>query len=427
MLKVLFGFFFCFYISALFAQVEVEEKIAIINNLGYNVTNCKVNERKLAKARTYISDPKDILVLGSSRVRKLNHDFFENEKVLNLGMSGAILQDLIAVYYNVEKYNTKPKIVYLGIDPWLLNNADSRWKVLIQDYNCMKKKLEHIPVNDTIYESALDKKLSQIYSNSLFKYTMDEFTEINESFSYLMTDLNMKKAPKDTLKFINKKIKDYNFYDLLSENTEFELDETGKMLVEEKKDYRGRIPLFFKRYQKINIRKLNINILTVNYGFPMLQSDGLIITKKMQTELNTIEYDGSIIYNRAFETYNERSINTSVQNYIKKPYKLSKNQKTNNANKKLFEVFVKHLIDNNIEVKFVLIPFHTTLYNSLSSNNDYAFLNEFELYIKEFAAERNIVVFGSYNPDENNLETEDFYDAMHIRPSGLRKVMLLVE
>jgi hypothetical protein len=427
MIKIISLCLICFLGCCSFAQESVEEKIVLLNHLGYNVSNYKVNERRLAICRSNIPMPLDVLILGSSRVRKINNFFFNQKVIINSGVSGCILQDLLAIYYNYEKTGVKPKEIFIGIDPWLLNNNDKRWKVVKQDFENMKNILSSKPVNDTITTVLEECKLKDLYPDTLFKYSNKTFTETDESFSFLTSELGIEKAPKNKLKFVNKKIKDPLFYETISNNTEIELTEAGNSLVNETQEYRKGAYIFKSKYQKLNIQKLNINILTSIYGFPELYADELVITYKKQNLLNTITHNGSLVYNKDFETFNEDRIKTSLKNNKKKLYKVKKNQKMNNSNKQLFELFVEYLINNGIKVTFLLFPYHPDMYSHISSNKNYSFINTFELYVNNLAKKHNIQVLGSYNPDKSNIIGEDFYDAMHLRNSGLQKILLMDE
>ena len=266
-------------------------------------------------------------------------------------------------------------------------------------------------------------KLKNLYHDSLFTFSPIDSINIENSYSFLMSDLKIEKLRKNKLKQINKIIKQPDFYDILDSVTEIELNETGKNLAFETNDYRDRPFWFLEYYQKINIKKLNLNILTSIYGFPEKKLDELIITHKTQNEQNTRIYDGSLVYSKNFETFNKNTIEVSVRNFKKSPYKLNKNQKINQANKQLFEKFVEYLHDQDIKVSFVLIPFYPEAYTFLFDKKEFSFMPEFEAYIKNFAKTKEIPVFGSYNPNIFKIDQYDFYDAMHIRKSGLIKIL----
>ncbi len=74
---------------------------------------------------------KDILVLGSSRVMpiRLGNGF-------NAGVSGADLEDRIALFEVYRKKFSIPKVVVIGCDPWILKygSYSQRWEFIFREY-----------------------------------------------------------------------------------------------------------------------------------------------------------------------------------------------------------------------------------------------------------------------------------------------------
>ena len=117
---------------------DYEKKIADQIIEGKNVTNINnYNERLLNKylINNSLFCP-DILVIGSSRVMLLNSSDFKEQTFFNNGVSGASIQDLLAIYEMYEQKKCLPKKIIIGLDPWTLNinNGQSRWMTLNQEY-----------------------------------------------------------------------------------------------------------------------------------------------------------------------------------------------------------------------------------------------------------------------------------------------------
>lgn len=72
----------------------------------------------------------ETIVLGSSRSMQIGEGIFADVK--NHGVSGAVLEDYLGIFYEYVKRNQFPKIVVLGLDPWLLNarHGQIRWRAL---------------------------------------------------------------------------------------------------------------------------------------------------------------------------------------------------------------------------------------------------------------------------------------------------------
>jgi len=100
------------------------------------VYGCNLDERKLVKYRIqYSNKPVQTLVLGSSRVLLIGNSNL-GQGVMNLGMSGATVEDDVAVAgLAFEKYD--PRLILIGADPWLFNSnsGQDRWKSLQDEYH----------------------------------------------------------------------------------------------------------------------------------------------------------------------------------------------------------------------------------------------------------------------------------------------------
>lgn len=153
--------------SAKIFHPDYENKIAKIIFSNQNATNISnYDERILQKELiNKLESSPDVLVLGSSRTMLINSTYFNDEKVINNSVSGASIEDLIAIF---QIYNTKkilPKKIILGVDPWIFNknNGQIRWHSLSKEYYSFKnKKSEN-------QESILNNKFKQLFSLSYFQ------------------------------------------------------------------------------------------------------------------------------------------------------------------------------------------------------------------------------------------------------------------
>jgi len=125
----------------LFNRRNIELNAAKIISKGKHVTNLyNYNERLFQK---YISelDPigPNVLILGSSRTMLLGSDRFISTPVYNCCVSGASIEDFLAILYLYQQNKKLPKEVILGLDPWILNdnNNQSRYETLNHEYNKM--------------------------------------------------------------------------------------------------------------------------------------------------------------------------------------------------------------------------------------------------------------------------------------------------
>jgi hypothetical protein len=94
------------------------------------------DERKFQKYRIELETHYQpaVLVVGSSRVMQISIKTYP-EKVFNLGVSGATIEDDIAlVFMSLKKFPVKK--VILGIDPWVLSGSSGqdRWLTLDKEF-----------------------------------------------------------------------------------------------------------------------------------------------------------------------------------------------------------------------------------------------------------------------------------------------------
>lgn len=123
----------------LFRGENYYREIAGILLRGKNVANLTdYNERLLQKY--YIAGlpaKKDVVVLGSSRPMLIDGSLFPGQSLFNSSVSGATLEDDIAIYWLYRKKGLFPSTVVIGLDPWLLNkaNGQTRYKSIQKDYD----------------------------------------------------------------------------------------------------------------------------------------------------------------------------------------------------------------------------------------------------------------------------------------------------
>lgn len=145
-----------------------ERKISEIIYSGKNAANISnYDERILQKELiNKIKGKPDILIIGSSRTMLINSSYFEDKKVINNSVSGASIEDLIAIYQMYKIKKNLPKKIILGIDPWLFNenNGQTRWNSLKREYYSF--------FNKTIDKDILNNKTQQLFSFSYFQSSL---------------------------------------------------------------------------------------------------------------------------------------------------------------------------------------------------------------------------------------------------------------
>lgn len=113
---------------------------------GHTVAITKNYDERLLQKYLIENDDKgyEVAVFGSSRAMDIGANIFVHETVKNYSVSGASIEDDIALYFLYERLHGKPQKVVIGGDAWLLNanSGQSRWKSVAQEYEYGKGRIE---------------------------------------------------------------------------------------------------------------------------------------------------------------------------------------------------------------------------------------------------------------------------------------------
>lgn len=146
---------------------EYEKEMADILFNGSFVTNISNYDERVFQKELInrMNNAPEILVLGSSRTMLINSAYFPNQTFFNNSVSGASIEDIIALFQIYKVRNILPKKIIIGIDPWLLNenNGQSRWKSLEYFYNIYNKQ------NDSQITTSSLHKYGELFSMSYFQ------------------------------------------------------------------------------------------------------------------------------------------------------------------------------------------------------------------------------------------------------------------
>jgi hypothetical protein len=142
-------------------------KLLVNNNAVYST---KMDERKFIKNRIIHENLKPkVLVIGSSRIMQISNDNFNNQ-ILNLGVSGASVEDHIAItLMALEKFNVDT--ILLGADPWLFNDFANqlRWKSISEEYKNSLKSIQLKSKDYNIIENKNEREIHFFYERFLEK------------------------------------------------------------------------------------------------------------------------------------------------------------------------------------------------------------------------------------------------------------------
>ncbi len=121
-----------------------------------------------------------VVVYGSSRTMDIGRDFFSDMSLQNYSVSGASVEDDIALYFLYERLHGTPQKVILGADAWLLNrnNDQTRWKSIAEEYMYGQKLLSGAgqPKGVSMFEGNTGlEKYVQLISWPYFKESVKKF------------------------------------------------------------------------------------------------------------------------------------------------------------------------------------------------------------------------------------------------------------
>jgi len=156
----------------------------------------------------------------------------------------------------------------------------------------------------------------------------------------------------------------------------------------------------YRLYKKINIKG----------DLKPTNSDIEAIAKKT--------YDGQHIYGQNYANKSEKAILAefdSLLNYAMNNYEFDQD-----AKEKLIDMVV-WAQKNNVEVSFLLSPYHPDLYDRMVKEKP-IFLDIEEIF-RVVAKKYNVGVFGSYDPVRIGCIRSEFYDGMHPKEECMTKVL----
>lgn len=133
--------------------------------------------------------------------------------------------------------------------------------------------------------------------------------------------------------------------------------------------------------------------------------------------------DGSLVYDTATRLRSsEETERTALEYAVKWRDRIDRVSRLEPARQAEFEDFVDHLVGSGVRVIIYLGPYHPTTYAYFLRERDLHLGGAVEDYLRSMAAARDIEVLGSYDPARAGVGPDDFFDAQHVRDSGVAKV-----
>ena len=298
---------------------------------GNNVTNVADYNERLVQ-RYVVGHSKmcpEVLVIGSSRTLEIDSSYFPGKTFFNNSVSGASIEDLVAIYEMYEQKACKPKNIIIGLDPWTLNknSGQTRWVAINSEYNAFLRELN----KDTITQNDDMNRYSQLISPS-----------------YFISSLNA-----------------------------------------------------------------------------LIKSRKLAIVKTTNNPMMTRLSDGSVSYGADYRNRTPAQISDMAKEYAKvnNIYSVENFNELSPQAIFLLESLVAKLEKEHVGITFFLSPYNPIVYHIFETNKQYSQISQSEIYYRDLAKKHGITVIGSFNPRACDMDETLFWDGMHSKPAGLKKLL----
>lgn len=148
-------------------------------------------------------------------------------------------------------------------------------------------------------------------------------------------------------------------------------------------------------------------------------------TNATELDVNIRLADGTITYKRDYAHRSpEKVAEVAHQEAARVPiYSLGRFLELDPEYVKRLEAFIEHLRAEGTEVILFLPPYHPDMYAAIThAGSPYRLVKDAEVYLRYFAGQHNLQVWGSYDPGITHCGQGDFYDEMHPRPNCIAKL-----
>ena len=142
---------------------------------------------------------------------------------------------------------------------------------------------------------------------------------------------------------------------------------------------------------------------------------------KYTTSVNSKDYvwykDGTIKYSEEYRVFDIKKI---IEYNKDEVYHLDGFNDIKKLDVSEFLSFIDEMQNDNVSIIFVKHSYPPLINSNIISK--YPNILKTEILIDSIALTKKIKVIGSFNPESNNLENLDYYDGMHLKPTGIKKL-----
>ncbi len=160
---------------------------------GHDVANLSNYDERLLQ-QYYIEGsqrPITIGVFGSSRSMQVSREMFPGQTFQNYSVSGAVLEDDLALYELLREKERLPRMLILALDPWILNvhHGQSRWTTLQRFYEAAARRLGLLRNRARVSDAAgySLQRIAELFSPRYFQRTLAALWNRQEHGAYYPT------------------------------------------------------------------------------------------------------------------------------------------------------------------------------------------------------------------------------------------------
>ncbi|MFN2340043.1 MAG: hypothetical protein ABR547_02065 [Halanaerobium sp.] len=120
-----------------------------------------------------IDEKNEVAVLGSSRSLQIREEMIAAAGFFNHGVSGAVLEDYIAITEIYRENDKLPEKIILGINPWIFNryNVEERWRSIEEDYYSFFD--QDYKKDEYLLEQKFGRNYGQLFSATYFQASFE--------------------------------------------------------------------------------------------------------------------------------------------------------------------------------------------------------------------------------------------------------------
>ncbi|MEG1984728.1 MAG: hypothetical protein RR009_05525 [Oscillospiraceae bacterium] len=171
---------------------------------------------------------------------------------------------------------------------------------------------------------------------------------------------------------------------------------------------------------------LKLNLFSISYFQTSLQQyfsgsyatySKIIETSENSGTTGIVRADGSFSYPADYRNADEATIIMRAErSFPSSILGLENYENMNSKNRLLFEKFIQTVIEDGVQVEFLLEPLSPVIYDYMKTEERYSNFFKTQDMFTSLAEKYGVEYTGTFNPHAANLSIDDFYDGYHVKP-----------